>query len=165
MPSTVRAGLSFLKALSSARCEPRRARDLPKPRTVGAGHNPRLDMRESSAATAIALRSARRCLWVAVVQAHHAALRSASHSSMKTENWFQLRIVGVAGPEIANGVGAFLYVVRTASPALVLHPRRAGTHHAESEAPPTSVASQSSHPFRSSLHSTEPHPSWLTQSR
>jgi hypothetical protein len=32
---------------------------------------------------------------IAVVAAHHAAIRSSSHSSMKAENWFQLRIVGV----------------------------------------------------------------------
>ena len=32
---------------------------------------------------------------IAVVQAHHAALRSSSHSSMKTENWFQLCVFGV----------------------------------------------------------------------
>jgi hypothetical protein len=31
----------------------------------------------------------------ALTTAHHAAIRSSSHSSMKTENWFQLRIVGV----------------------------------------------------------------------
>jgi hypothetical protein len=30
-----------------------------------------------------------------VGEAHHAAIRSSSHSSMKAENWFQLRIVGV----------------------------------------------------------------------
>ena len=29
------------------------------------------------------------------LEAHHAAIRSASHSSMKAENWFQLRVVGV----------------------------------------------------------------------
>jgi hypothetical protein len=37
----------------------------------------------------------RSCPWVAVVEAHHTAIRSSSHSSMKTENWLQLRIVGV----------------------------------------------------------------------
>jgi len=45
--------------------------------------------------TAIALRSTRSCRWVAVLEAPQAAIRSSSHSSMKTENWFQLRIVGV----------------------------------------------------------------------
>jgi hypothetical protein len=35
------------------------------------------------------------CAWTAVVEAPHAALRSSSHASMKAENWFQLRIVGV----------------------------------------------------------------------
>ena len=29
------------------------------------------------------------------LEAHHAAIRSSSHSSMKTENWFQLRVLGV----------------------------------------------------------------------
>ena len=29
------------------------------------------------------------------VEARHAAIRSSPHSSMKAENWFQLRIVGV----------------------------------------------------------------------
>ena len=29
------------------------------------------------------------------VEACHAAIRSSSHSSMKAENWFQLRVVGV----------------------------------------------------------------------
>jgi hypothetical protein len=42
-----------------------------------------------------ALGSTRSCAWIAVVQAHHAAFRSSSHSSMKAENWFQLRVVGV----------------------------------------------------------------------
>jgi len=57
VPSTVRAGLPFLKTLSFARCEPRRARDPPKPRGVGAAHGRRLGMREWSAATALALRA------------------------------------------------------------------------------------------------------------
>ena len=89
------ARLSFLKTLSFARFEPRRAGLPPKPRAVGAAHGRRLDMRESSAPTAIALRSARRCPWVAVFEALQAAIRSSSHSLMKAENWFQLRIVGV----------------------------------------------------------------------
>jgi len=41
------------------------------------------------------LPSKRSCAWIAVAEAHHAAFRSPSHSSMKAENWFQLRIVGV----------------------------------------------------------------------
>jgi len=41
------------------------------------------------------LRPTRSCAWIAVVEAHHAAIRSSSHSSMKAENWFQLRTVGV----------------------------------------------------------------------
>jgi len=49
--------LPFLKTLSFARCEPRRARDPPKPRGVGAAHGRRLGMREWSAATALALRA------------------------------------------------------------------------------------------------------------
>jgi len=53
-----------------------------------------VNMRESSAATALALRSTHGCAWIAVVEAHHGAIRSSSHSSMKTENWFQLRVVG-----------------------------------------------------------------------
>ena len=52
-------------------------------------------MHESSAAFALAPRSARSCAWIDVVEAPHAAIRSSSHSSMKAENWFQLRIVGV----------------------------------------------------------------------
>ena len=55
----------------------------------------RLDMRESSSATARAPRCTRSGLSIAYVGAHHAVIRSSSHSSMKTENWFQLRIVGV----------------------------------------------------------------------
>ena len=35
------------------------------------------------------------CARIAVLQAHHADIRSSSHSSMKAENWFQLRVVGV----------------------------------------------------------------------
>jgi hypothetical protein len=52
-------------------------------------------MRGRSAVTASALRSTRSCAWIAVDDAPHAAIRSSSHSSMKAENWFQLRIVGV----------------------------------------------------------------------
>jgi hypothetical protein len=55
----------------------------------------RLDMRVPSVVAALALRSTRSCAWIAVVEAHDAAIRSSSHSSMKAENWFQLRIVGV----------------------------------------------------------------------
>ena len=55
----------------------------------------RLAVRESSVETALALRSTCSCAWIAVVKAHHAATRSSSHSSMKAENWFQLRVVGV----------------------------------------------------------------------
>jgi hypothetical protein len=54
-----------------------------------------LDMREPSAVAALTLRGTRSCAWTAVVEAHHAVIRSSSHSSMKAENWFQLRIVGV----------------------------------------------------------------------
>jgi hypothetical protein len=42
------------------------------------------------------LRPTRSCAWIAVVEAHHVAIRSSFHSSMKAENWFQLRNVGVA---------------------------------------------------------------------
>ena len=42
-------------------------------------------MCDSNVATALALRSTRSCARIAAVEAHHAALRSASHSSMKTE--------------------------------------------------------------------------------
>jgi hypothetical protein len=55
----------------------------------------RFDKRESRAACALASRSARSRASTAVVEAHHAALRSPSHSSTKAENWFQLRLVGV----------------------------------------------------------------------
>jgi hypothetical protein len=37
----------------------------------------------------------RSCAWIAVVEAHHVALRSSSHSSMKAEDWLQLRVIGV----------------------------------------------------------------------
>jgi len=37
----------------------------------------------------------RSCAWIAVVEAHHADIRSLSHSSMKAGNWFQLRVVEV----------------------------------------------------------------------
>ena len=53
--------------------------------------------------TASALCTTRSCARIAVVEAHHAALRSSSHSSMKAENWFQLRFVGVTkNQEIAS---------------------------------------------------------------
>ena len=67
----------------------------------------RLDMRESSAATTLALPSTRSCAWIAVVEAHHAAIRSSSHSSMKAENWFQLRIVGVTAIKARGWPGLF----------------------------------------------------------
>ena len=35
------------------------------------------------------------CAWIAIVEAHHPGFRSSSHSSMKAENSFQLRVVGV----------------------------------------------------------------------
>ena len=41
------------------------------------------------------LRPTRSCAWIAVVEAHHVAIRSSSQSAMKAENWFQLRVVGV----------------------------------------------------------------------
>ena len=63
----------------------------------------RLAMRESSAATALALRNTRSCAWIAVVETHHAAIRSSSHSSMKAENWFQLRNVGVTSEKPGFG--------------------------------------------------------------
>ena len=37
----------------------------------------------------------RNCARIAAVEALHAALRSSSDASMKPENWFQLRVVGV----------------------------------------------------------------------
>ena len=52
-------------------------------------------MRESSAASASARGSTCSRASTALAEAHHAAIRSLSHSSMKAENWFQLRIVGV----------------------------------------------------------------------
>lgn len=39
----------------------------------------------------------------------HAALRSASHSSMKAENWFQLHVLGVTGPRSGMVSGLSLY--------------------------------------------------------
>ena len=41
------------------------------------------------------LPSTRSCAWIAVVEAHHSAIRSSSHSSMKAESWFQLQVLGV----------------------------------------------------------------------
>jgi hypothetical protein len=70
-------------------------------------HCRRLDMRESSAVTILALRGTRSCAWIAVVGAHHAAIRSSSHCSMKAENWFQLRIVGVTAIEARFRPGVF----------------------------------------------------------
>ncbi len=49
----------------------------------------------------------RRCTWIAVVEADHAAIRSSSHSSMKAENWFQLRIVGVTAMKVRLRPGFF----------------------------------------------------------
>jgi len=103
---------------------------------------------------------------------HHIIVRGGPRSAFprafqlrtKTSTEFQHRIVGVSSPEISNGLEAFLYAARVISPALMLHPP-CRTHNAESEAPPSSVASQASHLLKSSLHFTEPHPSWLTQSR
>jgi hypothetical protein len=39
-------------------------------------------------------------------------LRSPSQSVRNPTTWFQLGIIGYAGPEIANGLGAFLRVAR-----------------------------------------------------
>lgn len=74
--------------------------DLPKTGPIGLMlrdahvHCRLLEMRKSSAATALPLRSTRNCAWIAVADAPHAAIRSSSQSSMKAENWFQLRVVG-----------------------------------------------------------------------
>ena len=69
-------------------------------------------MSGSIAATALAPRSTRSRLWTAEVEAHHAAFRSSSHSSMKAENWFQLRIVGVTKDKaILTPVGVALLCV------------------------------------------------------
>jgi hypothetical protein len=38
------------------------------------------------------------------VEACHAAIRSSSHSSMKAENWFQLRIVGVTTADTSSEI-------------------------------------------------------------
>ena len=52
-------------------------------------------MRESSEAFLFAPHRARSGTSIAVVEAHHTAIQSLSHSSMKAENWFQLRVLGV----------------------------------------------------------------------
>lgn len=52
-------------------------------------------MRQSSEAFFFAPRRARSGTSIAVVEAHHAAIRSSCHSSMKADNSFQLRVVGV----------------------------------------------------------------------
>jgi len=62
------------------------------------------DTREPTAVPGLAPPSRAR---IGVVEAHHAALRSSSHSSMKAENWFQLRIVGVT--IIARLLPGFFY--------------------------------------------------------
>ena len=55
------------------------------------------------------LPSTRSCAWIAVVEAHHVAIRSSFHASMKAENWFQLRIVGVTAiKEPGSGRALFL---------------------------------------------------------
>ncbi len=45
--------------------------------------------------------------------AHAANLRSPSHSVRNPTTWFKLGIIGDAGPEISNGLGAFLYLARS----------------------------------------------------
>jgi hypothetical protein len=69
------------------------------------------------------LRPTRSCAWIAVVEAHQVVIRSSFHSSMKTENWFQLRVVGVTGKSPVFGPGSFY--ARTAGldlPTPTLHP-------------------------------------------
>ena len=63
--------------------------------------------------TASALCTTRSCARIAVVEAHHAAIRSSSHSSMKAENWFQLRIVGVTKKDASSELGSDPMVVAT----------------------------------------------------
>ena len=79
------------------------------------------------AATALAPRSTRSCAWIVVVEAHHAALRSSSHSSMKAENWFQLRIVGVtAKRELGFGRASCRGVTSSIESRAYRSPRAAG---------------------------------------
>jgi hypothetical protein len=44
---------------------------------------------------------------------HAASFRNPSHSVRNPTIWFKLGIIGDAGPEITNGLGAFLCVVRS----------------------------------------------------
>jgi hypothetical protein len=43
---------------------------------------------------------------------HAASLRSPSQSVRNPTTWFQLGVIRDAGPEITNGLGAFLYAAR-----------------------------------------------------
>ena len=43
---------------------------------------------------------------------HAASLRSPSQSVRNPTSWFQLGIIGDAGPQITKGLGAFLYAAR-----------------------------------------------------
>ena len=59
---------------------------------------------------------------------HAISLRSPSQSPKNPRRWFQLRIVGVTGPEIRNGLGAFMW--RDPTPVLAgLLPRSGSQPH------------------------------------
>jgi len=79
------------------------------------------------AASALATRSTRGSTSTAVVKAHHAAIRSSSHSSMKAENWFQLRIVGVtAKRELGFGRASCRKATSSIKSCAYRSPRAAG---------------------------------------
>jgi hypothetical protein len=48
------------------------------------------------------------------VTPHAASLRSSSQSVRNPTTWFQLGLIGDAGPEIRNGLGVFYYAARFA---------------------------------------------------
>jgi hypothetical protein len=58
------------------------------------------------------------------LEAHHAAIRSSSHSSMKAENWFQLRIVGVTQKARSSDRAFFVVSVASNPPPPVIVPAR-----------------------------------------
>jgi hypothetical protein len=50
---------------------------------------------------------------VSKAEPHAAIRRSPSQSVRNPTTWFQLGVIRDAGPEIANGLGAFLYAARS----------------------------------------------------
>jgi hypothetical protein len=46
---------------------------------------------------------------ISITEFHAASLRSPSQSVRNPSTWFQLGLIRDAGPEISNGLGAFLF--------------------------------------------------------